>query len=189
VCAGDAGDAGNLVSQEACRADHSFVRRDPLTEDSMTATPKIWKSLTQVNATDSGPNGDGQLDGQIAALKDGGYVVIWGDSSGVYNPSGTAIVAQRYDSAGNKVGGEVNLSNGFPGSASSPAVTILPNGNLAVAFVGDLFNFGFKDTFARIFSPQLALIRTDTIDSGQRRRAIRRSPPWQRRLRRHFYCR
>ena len=28
----------------------------------MPTTPKIWKSLTQVNATDSGPNGDGQLD-------------------------------------------------------------------------------------------------------------------------------
>jgi hypothetical protein len=132
----------------------------------MTTTPKIWKSLTQVNATDSGPNADGQADGHIVALKDGGHVVIWGDSSGVYNPSGTALVAQRYDSAGNKVGGEVNLGNGFPGSASSPAVTVLPNGNLAVAFTGDLFNFGFKDTFVRIFSPQLALIRTDTIDTG-----------------------
>jgi hypothetical protein len=126
----------------------------------------LWKSLTQVNATDSGPNGGGQAGGQIAALKDGGYVVIWEDGSGVYNPSGTALVAQRYGSAGNKIGGEVNLGNGFPGSASSPAVTVLPNGNLAVAFVGDLFNFGFKDAFVRIFSPSLALIRTDTIDNG-----------------------
>ena len=38
----------------------------------MTATPKIWKSLTQVNATDSGPDGVAQADGQIVALKDGG---------------------------------------------------------------------------------------------------------------------
>ena len=132
----------------------------------MTTTPRLWKSQTQVNTTDSGPNGDAQVGGQIAALKDGGYVVVWADGSGAYNPSGTALVAQRYSSAGNKVGGEVNLSSSFPGSASSPAVTVLPNGNLAVAFVGDLFNFGFKDTFVRIFSPALALIRTDTIDDG-----------------------
>jgi hypothetical protein len=37
----------------------------------MTATPKIWKSLTQVNATDSSPDGVSQGDGQIVALKDG----------------------------------------------------------------------------------------------------------------------
>jgi hypothetical protein len=132
----------------------------------MTTTPRLWKSQTQVNATDSGPNGEAQVGGQIAALEDGGYVVVWADNSGAFNPSGTALVAQRYSSAGNKVGGEVHLTNSFPGSASSPAVTVLANGNLAVAFVGDLFNFGFKDTFVRIFSPSLTLIRTDTIDNG-----------------------
>ena len=132
----------------------------------MTTTPRLWKSQTQVNTTDSGPNGDAQVGGQIAGLKDGGYVVVWADSSGTYNPAGTALVAQRYGPAGNKVGGEVNLGNGFPGSVSSPAVTVLPNGNVAVAFVGDLFNFGFKDTFVRVFNPSLGLIRTDTIDDG-----------------------
>ena len=82
----------------------------------MTATPKIWKSLTQVNATDSGPDGVAQADGQIVALKDGGYVVIWADNSGAFNPNGTAVMGQRYNSVGNKVGGEVHLSTGFPGS-------------------------------------------------------------------------
>jgi FG-GAP-like repeat len=129
----------------------------------MTTTPTLWKSLTQVNTTD---NSKIQADGQVVALNDGGYVVVWGDNSDTYNLFGPAIVAQRYGSTGNKIGGEVHLSNGFPGAASSAAVTVLLNGNLAVAFVGNLFDLGFKDCFVRIFSPSLALIRTDTIDDG-----------------------
>jgi len=36
-----------------------------------------------------------------ALLADGGYVLVWTDST--HNPNGSAIVGQRYDSRGNKV--------------------------------------------------------------------------------------
>ena len=130
----------------------------------MTTTPKIWKSLTQVNATDSGPDGVAQADGQIVALKDGGYVVIWADNSGAFNPNGTAVMGQRYNSVGNKVGGEVHLSTGFPGTVFRPAVTLLGDGNLAVAFVNEIN--GDNDVYVRIFSPSLTLGRTDFINTG-----------------------
>ena len=39
-------------------------------------------------------------------VQDGGYVVVWTDLSLTYNPQGSAIVGQRYDSAGNKIGGD-----------------------------------------------------------------------------------
>ena len=130
----------------------------------MTTTPKIWKSLTQVNATDSGPDGVAQADGQIVALKDGGYVVIWADNSGAFNPNGTAVMGQRYNSVGNKVGGEVHLSTGFPGSVFRPAVTLLGDGNLAVAFVNEIN--GDNDIYVRIFSPSLTVGRTDFINTG-----------------------
>jgi hypothetical protein len=45
----------------------------------------------------------------VVSLNDGGYVVAWTDFSRTYNPNGTAVIGQRYDSAGNKVGGEVKL--------------------------------------------------------------------------------
>ena len=130
----------------------------------MTTTPKIWKSLTQVNATDSGPDGVAQADGQIVALKDGGYVVIWADNSGAFNPNGTAVMGQRYNSVGNKVGGEVHLSTGFPGTVFRPAVTLLGDGNLAVAFVNEIN--GDNDIYVRIFSPSLTVGRTDFINTG-----------------------
>jgi hypothetical protein len=139
----------------------------------MTTTPKLWKSLTQVNATDGGTE---QIDGQIAGLQDGGYFVVWTDSNSHAHSAFAAIMGQRYDATGNKVGGEVHVSTGFvgpgfPASVSSPAATVLPNGNIAVAFEyiveesgGGLIND--RNIYVRIFDPALNILRTDTIATG-----------------------
>jgi hypothetical protein len=131
----------------------------------MTATPRPVKSLTQVNTADAAVALGGlpvQADGQIARLPDGGYVVVWTDSSRTHNPNGSAIVGQRYDSLGNKVGGEVNISQFSAGDQFSPAITALPNGNVAIAFVDT--SAGNLDLYVRVFDPSLGLVRTDTID-------------------------
>jgi FG-GAP-like repeat len=124
----------------------------------MTATPRSVKSLTQVNTTDT----LAQIDGQVASLNDGGYVVVWTDSSLTYNPSGTAIVGQRYDAFGNKVGGEVKISQFSSGDQLSPTITALPNGNVAIAFADT--SAGNLDLYVRVFDASLGLVRTDTID-------------------------
>jgi hypothetical protein len=100
----------------------------------------------------------------VVSLNDGGYVVAWTDFSRTYNPNGTAVIGQRYDSAGNKVGGEVKLSQFNTGDQFSQAVTRLDNGNIAVAFVDQLA--GDQDIYVRIYSPTLTLVRTDFIDTG-----------------------
>jgi len=51
-----------------------------------------------------------QDDGQVVSLNDGGYVGVWTDFSRTYNPAGAAVIGQRYNSPGNKIGGEVKLS-------------------------------------------------------------------------------
>ena len=126
----------------------------------MTTTPRLWKSLTQVNATDGGET---QNNGQIIGLNNGGYVVVWTDWSNAYNPIGGAIVGQRYDVFGNKVGGEVEISQFDTGSQFSPAVTRLSNGNIAVAFVdnfkADSIGVG-QAIYVRIYNPSLGLIET-----------------------------
>jgi hypothetical protein len=126
----------------------------------MTTTPRLWKSLTQVNATDGGET---QNNGQIIGLNNGGYVVVWTDWSNAYNPIGAAIVGQRYDVFGNKVGGEVEISQFDSGSQLSPAVTRLSNGNIAVAFVdnfkADSIGVG-QAIYVRIYNPSLGLIET-----------------------------
>lgn len=90
----------------------------------MTTTPRLWKSRTQVNTTDAAVSafgGDAQLDGVITALPDGGSVVFWTDNSGAHNPNGTAVVGQRYDILGNKIGGEVDVGPSLPINQGSPA--------------------------------------------------------------------
>jgi hypothetical protein len=116
-----------------------------------------------------------QDDGQVVALNDGGYVVVWTDFSRTYNPAGAAVIGQRYDSSGNKVGGEVKLSGFNSGDQFSPAVTRLDNGNIAVAFV-DQFA-GDRDIWVSTFNSSLNLVRTDFIDVSANQRSTRRSPP------------
>jgi hypothetical protein len=99
----------------------------------MTTTPHIVKPETQVNTTDRGT----QFQSEITALQDGGYVVVWTDTSLTYNSLGEAIVGQRYDAAGNKVGGdpahggEVNLSLFTTGNQSGNSHFIEPTNRRA----------------------------------------------------------
>ena len=69
----------------------------------MTTTPRPWNSLTQVNTTDHDHT---QFGGAITARQDGGYIVAWTDTSETFNSLGEAVLGQRYDAAGNKVGGD-----------------------------------------------------------------------------------
>src|SRR5262245_54738574 len=122
----------------------------------MTTTPKLWKAPTPVNTTDFA------FGGRIVGLQDGGYVVIW------ENAAYHSILGQRYDSAGNKVGGEVeltpvaSLNNYF-----SPAVTVLSNGNIAVDFAYlEASALDDVDIQVRIFDPTLKLLHTDFVDTS-----------------------
>src|SRR5262245_25039796 len=124
----------------------------------MTTTPHLWKSATQANTTSAG----NQFDSQIIALPDGGYLVGWDDTSLAFNPGGDAIVGQRYDAAGNKVGGEIGLTQSLTGSDSEPAITLLSNGNIALAFVHAFA--GDENIEVRVFNSSLGLVRTDFID-------------------------
>jgi hypothetical protein len=130
----------------------------------MTTTPHLVKPTTQVNTTDGGTD---QLSAAITPLQDGGYVVVWRDDSRTYNPLGEEIVGQRYDAAGNKIGGEAALG-GFTLHSNhdqfSPAAITLANGDVAVAFV-DSFD-GNGDIVVRIFDPSLNIVREDDIDLG-----------------------
>jgi hypothetical protein len=142
----------------------------------MTTTPRLSSSWSGANTTHQpAPMSAGlpiQDDGQVVSTNHG-YVVVWTDFSRTYNPNGTAVIGQSYDSAGNKIFGEVNLSSGFnSGDQFSQAVTPLADGNIAVAFV-DQFA-GNQDIYVRIYRPldpprdvpTLALLRTDAIDTG-----------------------
>ena len=84
----------------------------------------------RVNSTVAGD----QYDSAVAALTGGGFVVTWvSDQDG----SATSIQGQRFDAAGNKVGGEF-LVNTFPtGMQWYPAVAALADGGFVVSWQSD----------------------------------------------------
>jgi Ca2+-binding RTX toxin-like protein len=77
---------------------------------------------TLVNSTTANDQGHAQ----VAALKDGGYVVVW-DSVG-QDGSGIGIYAQRYTANGAKLGGETLVNTYKTGNQYDPAVSALGDG-------------------------------------------------------------
>ena len=65
----------------------------------------------------------------MAALNDGGYVVVWGSDTN-QDSSGWGIYGQRFDATGAPVGGEFRVNYTVSGNQSQPAVASLLNGCL-----------------------------------------------------------
>src|ERR1041385_4666766 len=124
----------------------------------MGTTPNLVRPFIQANTVDGGTV---QQDGQIVGLNDGGYVIIYNDQSPTFT-SGQAIVGQRFDAAGNKVGGELRVGafdDGQDSVAGGSSITKLPNGNIAFAYT-DVFN-GHSDVWVRVLTPALGVVRDD----------------------------
>jgi hypothetical protein len=129
----------------------------------MGTTPNLVRPLLQVNTIDGGTV---QQDGQIVGLNDGGYVIVYDDQSPAFT-IGQAVVGQRFDAAGNKVGGELRVGafdDGQDSVANGSSITNLHNGNIAFAYT-DVFN-GHSDVWVRVLNPALGVVRDDAIDTG-----------------------
>ena len=86
----------------------------------------------------------------VAALADGGWVVVWRSSE----DGTTNVKQQRFDKDGNTVGGEtlVNVSTGF---AADPSVTALDNGAWIVTWVAEDEATSDKAVLQRVFAPDI----------------------------------
>jgi Ca2+-binding RTX toxin-like protein len=99
----------------------------------------------------------------IAGLPGGGFIVTWTDRGN------DAVAAQRFDSAGNKVGGEIQLPAGF-----EPAVAVLASGGFVISWTGNASASGYSGSYsvlAQVFDANGAklggvfLVGTETPDS------------------------
>ncbi|MBO6945177.1 hypothetical protein [Altererythrobacter sp.] len=103
----------------------------------------------QVSTTSAG----NQLNSSVTDLSDGGFLVTW--MSPNVDGDGIAVVAQRFDSNGNKLGGEFVVNETTTGDQSlgqpvRQSVDVLDNGDIAVTWFGE----GAGDdsgVFVRIF--------------------------------------
>ncbi|MBO3705820.1 MAG: hypothetical protein J5X21_05380 [Candidatus Accumulibacter sp.] len=92
---------------------------------------------------------NGQYQQDVAALNDGGYVVVWGSDSN-QDTSGWGVYGQRYDSSGNAVGGEFRVNYTVSGTQYVPAVAALANGGFVVSWTnGDEILFQQYDAAGR----------------------------------------
>ena len=73
---------------------------------------------------------------EITALKDGGFLVAWTDEKG--DGKGSAILAQRFDADGVKLGGAEVINSTTRGDQADPALTTLKNGKVAVTWESDV---------------------------------------------------
>ncbi|WP_424990889.1 Ig-like domain-containing protein [Fluviibacterium sp. S390] len=91
----------------------------------------------QVNTTTN----SNQDAARVAAISDGGFVVVWDDDSGS-DGSGTAVLLQRYDMDGNAVGGEERVNETTINSQYNPDVIGLDGGGWVVAWSDNGSNDG-----------------------------------------------
>jgi len=82
----------------------------------------------RINASTSG----NQTYSDIAGLPDGGHVVTW-QSDGL-DGSGTGIYIQRFDAAGNAVGGETRVNTFTTGDQGDPVIAALADGGYVVSW-------------------------------------------------------
>ncbi len=72
---------------------------------------------------------------RIAAMPDGGFVVVWTDADPAGGDgSGSSIKLQRFDASGVRVGLETLVNTTTPGSQVSADVAVLDNGSFVVAW-------------------------------------------------------
>ncbi|MBK8918090.1 MAG: hypothetical protein IPM73_08615 [Betaproteobacteria bacterium] len=94
-----------------------------------------------VNTTTSGGQsngGNGDYAPTVAALSDGTFVVVWPSDSN--DPSGWAVMAQRFDASGNKLGSEFQVNERTPGSQYISDVTALSSGGFVVSWYNDNYD-------------------------------------------------
>ncbi|WP_411705273.1 Ig-like domain-containing protein, partial [Edaphovirga cremea] len=88
-----------------------------------------------VNTTTNGVNGVAfdrlSVNMGVAALEQGGYVVVW---SKFTSTSKSEVYAQSFDAAGNKLGGETLISTNSANLDTQPSVTALLDGGYVVSW-------------------------------------------------------
>lgn len=95
----------------------------------MSAYEKAGEELAINSATVSS-----QHMARVAAFADGGFVVVWSTVDPTQDGDGGAIKAQRFDAAGNAVGGEFLVNTSFAATQTAPAVTTFADGSFAIAW-------------------------------------------------------
>ena len=81
----------------------------------------------------------GQENPAVAALPDGGFVVVW-ESAGARDGNGASVHARRYDSSGSPVGDEFQVNTAGTGEQRNADVAVAPDGSYIISYQSYYFS-------------------------------------------------
>jgi|GEM_PF-1111909 len=105
-----------------------------------------------VNTTTSGNQSygaDGNYAPNVAVLANGDFVVVWPSDSN--DGSGWAVIGQRFNASGVKLGGEFQVNETTAGSQYIPDVTALSTGGFVVSFYNDNYDVSGTGSTADVY--------------------------------------
>lgn len=93
---------------------------------------------------------------EIAALPDGGYVIVWGTLDPAQDGNNSAIKAQRFDASGNPVGPEFLVNNEALDAQYTADIAAFPDGSFVICWVtNDIAQDGSSSAVkARLFDAE-----------------------------------
>ena len=138
---------------------------------SLTAPDNIRTAIEILDPTGSAAQPpilleDGHLKGQrvIAALKDGGFIVVAANSATTgSDTNGSRIVAQVFNSDGSFAGAPRVINSTTTGSQSSPAVSVLADGRVIVTWTDPSASSFGGDTSGTAIRAQIIDVRTAAV--------------------------
>lgn len=113
-------------------------------------TPPVLTGGAETLVNDEFTTGD-QNGGDVAALSDGGYVVVWSTDKG--SGSGIDVYAQRYDAQGAKSGGEFMINSYTASTQFAPHVAAFEDGGFVVSYASYAQSGTHFTVYARRFTP------------------------------------
>ncbi|MBH0188103.1 MAG: hypothetical protein HP493_04415 [Nitrospira sp.] len=117
-----------LTDRQATNGDEGTDQLTTIEQVQFSDARLTVTSERRVNSTTA----SNQSQSVVTGLADGGYVVTW--TSNGQDGSGAGIYAQRYDTAGAVVGGEVRVNTETASIQNEPAVTALTDGGYVVTW-------------------------------------------------------
>ncbi|PWR04450.1 hypothetical protein DKT77_00335, partial [Meridianimarinicoccus roseus] len=95
--------------------------------------------------------GNSQSDPHVTGLTGGDFVVVWRDDSG-NDGSGSAVIMQRFDSAGAPVGAEIRVNETALNSQYQPDIVALANGGWVVVWTDNAQDGSSEGIFGQEFA-------------------------------------
>jgi len=109
----------------------------------------------QVNATTNSH----QKNVDITTLSNGSFVITW--QSGILDGSMYGVIAQRFDSTGNKIGSEFVINTFTLESQENPAITALSDGGFIITWMSDGQDGGSFGIYAQRYGSDIVAVGSE----------------------------